>query len=332
MKARRKGRRLAIVGAGVTGAYLFRLLEREGFEVDLYDRERRTRCGLRPCAWGTSRGFVELVEQAGLTAEKYILRRLDHVIMDEVVIKADLMTFDKPQLVKDLLADAKVHFTSVEVGRYDRVIDATGVSRALLPALADDIILGCRQYLIETREPLANRIRLGGIGYAWSFPLAPNRYHIGCGSLLEDPESILRQLGWLESTSSREEKKILCRCGARIRLTCPYHSRPFVSDGLRDGIWGIGEAIGCVAPLAGDGVVPGMRNVQILLQNWDDPEHYTEAVLAEFRWMEDERTVIDKLRRAEGAGIKEAWVLRRNSKRMGMEVRLKDAFALLKHL
>jgi flavin-dependent dehydrogenase len=230
--------------------------------------------------------------------------------MDDVVIKADLMTFDKPQLVKDLIAGAAVH----------------------LPPVVDDILLGCRQYLIETREPLANRIRLGGIGYAWSFPLSPNRYHIGCGSLLEDPESILSGLGWLESISSQEEKKILCRCGARIRLTGPYHSRPFVSDRLRDGIWGIGEAIGCVAPLAGDGVVPGMRNVQILLQHWDDPRKYSEAVLAEFRWMEDERTVIDKLRRAEGAGIKEAWVLRRNSKRMGMEVRLKDAFALLKHL
>ena len=332
MKAKRQGTRLAIVGAGVTGAYLFRLLEREGYEVDLYDRERRTRCGLRPCAWGTSRGFVELVEQAGLTAEKYILRRLDHVLMDEVMIKADLMTFDKPQLVKDLLADAKVHFTPVEVSSYDRVIDATGVSRALLPALTDDILLACRQYLIESREPLANRIKLGGIGYAWCFPLSPNRYHVGCGSLLEDPERILGKLGWLESTSAREEKKILCRCAARIRLTGPYHSRPFVADGLGEGIWGVGEAIGCVAPLAGDGVVPGMRNVQILLHHWDGPEQYTEAVLAEFRWMKDERTVIDKLRRAEGAGIREARVLRRNSKRMGMQVRLKDAFALLKHL
>ena len=155
MRAKRKGTRLAIVGTGLTGAYLFRLLEREGCKVDLYDRERRTRCGLKPCAWGTSRGFIELVEQAGLTAEKYILRHLDHVLMDEVMIKADLMTFDKPQLVKDLLADATVRFTPIEISNYDRVIDATGVSRALLPAVTDDILLGCRQYLIETRAPLA---------------------------------------------------------------------------------------------------------------------------------------------------------------------------------
>jgi len=47
--------------------------------------------------------------------------------------------------------------------------------------------------------------------------------------------------------------------------------------------------------LAGDGVVPGMKSVQILLQHWDDPEAYTKHILKEFRWMEKERQVIDKL-------------------------------------
>lgn len=87
-----------------------------------------------------------------------------------------------------------------------------------------------------------------------------------------------------------------------------------------------------MAPLAGDGVVPGMRNVQLLLNTWDKPQEYTNAVLGEFRWMKDERGVIDKLIKAEGTGIREARVLRKNSKRMGMQVGLREAVALLKNL
>lgn len=329
---RNRKTKLAIAGAGMAGAYLFRLLNNEGYDVHLFDLKRITRCGLKPCAWGTSSGFIDLVEQAGLDAEKYILRRLDHVLMDDMMIKADLMIFDKPQLVKDLLKDAEIHFTPLSLHRYDRVIDATGVSRALLPPIKDDIIMGCRQYLIETRESLENRIKLGGIGYAWCFPLSRNLYHVGCGSLLSDPHRILKDLGWLESTSSRYGRKILCSCTGKIRLTGPYQSQPFVNEAVGEGIWGIGEAIGCVAPLAGDGVVTGMRSVQLLLNTWDKPQEYTNAVLGEFRWMRDERNVIDKLRRAEGAGIREAHVLRRNSKRMGMQVGLREAVTLLKNL
>ena len=327
-----KGAKLAITGAGMTGAYLFRILKNAGHEVDLYDRQQGTRCGLTSCAWGTSLGFIELVEQAGLDAEKYILRRLDHVLMDDVRIKAELMVFDKPRLVRDLLQDAEVHFKPLPVTRYERVIDATGVSRAMLPPIEDDIVLRCRQYLVETEEPLENRIKLGGIGYAWCFPLSGNRYHIGCGSLLSDPQEILRGLGWIEGGYRRYEKKVLCGCAGKIRLTGPHQSRPFVAEGPTRGIWGIGEAIGCVAPLAGDGIVPGMRSAQLLLKAWDKPGEYTDAVLDEFRWMEDERLVIDKLRRAQGMGMREARVLRRNSKRMGMQVGLREAFALLKNL
>ncbi len=324
--------RLAIAGSGMTGAYLFRLLKNEGVDVHLYDRRHDAGCGIKPCAWGTSVQFVGFVEKAGLDAENYIFRRLEHVLIDDVSIRADLITFDKPRLLRDLLAGAEIRFSPLPVRSYDRVIDATGVSRAMLPAIEDDIILECCQYLVETRQPLENRIRLGGIGYAWCFPLSGDRYHIGCGSLVADPRRILEKLGWLENGSSPYEKKILCGCSGRIRLTGPFHSGPFVVDGPFEGIWGIGEAIGCVAPLAGDGIVPGMRSVHLLLESWDDPCSYRASILDEFSWMKNERAVIDKLRKNERAGIRDALILKRNSKRMGMQVGIRDAMGLLKNL
>jgi flavin-dependent dehydrogenase len=324
--------KVAIAGAGMTGAYLYRLLKNEGREVHLFDRRQAGRCGLTPCAWGTSADFVGLVERAGLNPEKYVLRRLDHVWMDDVRVTADLITFDKPRLVRDLLAGAEVRCTPVPMRGYDRVIDATGASRAILPPIDDDIILGCRQYLVETDEPLENRIKLGGIGYAWCFPLSRTLYHVGCGSLLADPQRILEQLGWLVGASPRHDRKILCGCSGTIRLTGPHRSLPFVIDGPGEGIWGVGEAIGCVAPLAGDGIVPGMRSVQLLLDAWEKPQQYREAVLGEFRWMKDERGVVDTLRKGEGVGLREARVLRRNARRMGMGVGVRDAISLLRNL
>jgi len=42
--------------------------------------------------------------------------------------------------------------------------------------------------------------------------------------------------------------------------------------------------------------------------------------------------VVDKLRRGEKLGLSSAWVLKKNSKRMGMQVGLKEASILLSHL
>ena len=318
--------KIAIAGAGLTGAYLYRLLRDQGHEIDVFDRDPGTRCGISPCAWGTSKGFAELVKAAGLDPGKYLLRHSHYVVMDELKIGADLSTFNKPELIKDLLQGADVQYSPFDVTQYERVIDATGISRAFLPAIPDDIISPCWQWRIRADGRLENRIKLGKIGYAWCFPLEKDEFHIGCGSLISDPRKIMQELGWL---GKEERRNIVCACTGKIRLTGPQYSLPYV---IAEGVWGVGEAVGCVAPLAGDGVIPGMRSAQILLQRWDDPLGYTEAIQREFSWMKPERKVIDQLRRSGPLGIKEAWVLRRNSKRMGMRVGLPDAERLLKNL
>jgi flavin-dependent dehydrogenase len=324
--------KIAIAGAGIVGAYLYRLLSNEGVKVDLFDTENGTKCGLTPCAWGTSRGFNELVEAAGLDPEKYILRCTDHVVLDDVRLGADLMTFDKPELVKDLLRGAEIEHTPLVATRYDRVIDATGVSRAYLPMIEGDVLIPCVQYRIQAHELLENRIKLGGVGYAWCFPLSDHTYHVGCGSLLEDPDRILQRLGWIADTPQQEGTKSICACAGRIRLTAPHYSQPFVVDGPRHGIWGVGEAIGCVAPLAGDGIVPGMKSVEILMNHWDDPEAYTRAILGEFDWMRNERRVVDKLMGMEHLGLSDLWVLKRNARRMGVRIGLAQVGTFIKNL
>jgi flavin-dependent dehydrogenase len=252
--------------------------------------------------------------------------------MDNVRIPGDLMTFDKPALIQDLLKGATLRKDPLKPGAYDRVIDATGISRSYLPPIKGDVLLPCVQRRIETAEPMENRIKLGGVGYAWIFPLSRLGYHIGCGSLVGDPKAYLESLGWIENREKVPSKKVLCACSGRVRLTGPCASQPFVAGDTSQGVWGVGESIGCVAPLAGDGVVPGMKSVQLLLQNWENPEAYTKSILKEFQWMETERQVIDKLLTKGSMGIKDAWVLKKNSRRMGMKVGVKEALLLLRAL
>jgi hypothetical protein len=75
-----------------------------------------------------------------------------------------------------------------------------------------------------------------------------------------------------------------------------------------------------------------MLSVQLLLRNWDDSEAYTSALLEEFRWMNAERLVVDKLILGKKLSLKDAHVLKQNSRRMGMRVGLRVAASLLKHL
>ncbi len=322
--------KIAIAGAGLTGSYLYKLLKPLSHTVDLFDRPAETRCGINPCAWGTSKGFAELVDAAGLDASKYVLTRSDYVVIDRLRVKANLITIDKRKLIEDLRQGAEISHSRLDVAKYERVIDCTGTSRAFLPPVQDDIVLPCVQYRVKTERPLENEIRLRAIGYSWCFPLSRNEYHVGCGSLVLDPRKVIKELGWVGDGSDPSE--VLCGCTGRVRLTAPQYSEPFMARTRGSEVWGVGEAVGCVAPLAGDGIVPGMKSVQLLMEWWDKPAAYAKALAKEFRWMKDERRVIDKLRKNREPGLRDAWTLRKNSRRMAMKVGLREAAALVRHL
>lgn len=321
---------IAIAGAGISGAYLYRLLEAEGHDVTMYDIEHKTTCGINPCAWATSKGFQELVERAGLKPEDYILRIFDHIWFDEMKLKAYMLTIDKPKLINDLLGDAEVieydpeRFNGPSINDYDRIIDATGVARAFLPPITNDLISHTYQYRVSARnEPAEMRFKVGKVGYAWKFPLSDSEFHVGAGSLVDIPIAMLKDNNWLYTHTSGSSIK--CVCNGSIRMSGPELSRPFISHN----IWGVGEAIGCVSPLTGDGIIHGMKSALLLFKNIYSGIDYVDSIHREFSWMDDERKALDRLKAGKSAGVGGAIVLRRNTRRMGMKLGLYDAFRLL---
>ena len=316
--------KIAIAGAGISGAYMYRLLKGYGHDVTIFDLEHKTQCGINPCAWGTTKGFEDLVKRAGLNPEDYILRSFDHVWFDEIKAKAYMLTIDKPKLIKDLLGDAKIHdANSLYPSLYDRIIDATGVARAYLPSIPNDLISPCYQYRMVSDEPAEMRIKVSKIGYAWIFPLSDKEFHVGAGSLVMEPFEILKCLKLVYPGFTN---KLKCLCYSNVRLTVPRGSRPFVQDN----VWGIGEAIGCVAPILAEGIIPSMKSALILLENIDSPVDYERAILKEFAWMEKEREVVERLQSGKPIGLGSALVLQRNTRRMEMKMGLWDAFRLLR--
>ncbi len=324
--------KIAIAGAGIAGAYLYRLLKNAGVTADVHDLKPQTRCGLTSCAWGSTRDFEDLVGAVGLRARDYVFRYLDYLVVEGLRIRAELLTFDKPRLIRDLLGSAQVRYSPVPLGQYDRVIDATGCSRAFLPPIEEDLVWECVQRLVETGKMLPYQIRMAPSGYAWCLPTSENAYHIGCGNLGQDPQAVLEEHNWFGGFPPAPHMKMICGCRGRIRLTTPHYSLPFVGDGLPEGIWGVGEAIGCVDPLAGEGVVPAMKSAWILLKKWHDPTGYTKAILKEFRWMRGIRHIVDKLVRMQSLGIREMALLQRRSAGMGLRVTPLNALGLWQRL
>lgn len=325
--------KIAIAGAGMAGAYLYRLLQKESRdEIHIYGHRHTTKCGISPCAWGATAGFNELLEHVNLEPEDYILQHLDHVVIDGTEIKVDIVTFNKPRLIHDLLNDTAVYYTPLNTSRYARVIDATGTSRAYLPPIKNDLVLLCAQSRVRSDKPLGNWVSLGYIGYAWCFPLSDSIYHIGYGSINESSFHALSEICKIW----KQDSHTVCACEGKIRFTCPHHSTPFVDNITIQGgsvpVWGIGEAIGCVGSLAGDGIVPGMKSAELLVQHWSDPERYTHSILHEFKWMKNERHVMDKIYRGEKLGFGDAWVFKNNARRAGMKIRLGQALRVLKGL
>jgi len=282
--------RIAIAGAGMAGSYLYRLLREEGFgDADIYGRKNGSACGHRPCAWGfaPSADYRRLVSRF-IDPDEHVRDHRKRIEIDGIDMTADVLMVDKPAMNAAMLGDAEVRDGPVPVDRYDRVVDATGIERSYLghtahPELIADLI----QYRISTPDELGLWISTSAIGYEWCFPMGGGEYHIGFGNLRPGAErhDLLRHL-------EGREHKVRCRCRSRLRLSSPWYSVPFTNGPM---VVGVGESIGTVAPLGGDGNLYSMQCAEMLVRHWDDTAAYTEEVLDRFDWMRREREALQRL-------------------------------------
>ncbi len=317
--------KIAIAGAGMAGSYLYRILKEEGFgTIDIYDQKKSNSCGHRPCAWGfaPSSEYSRLVSRF-TDPEGLVLKASRSIRIDDIEMGADLLTVDKPALNKAILDGAPVHYGPLDPGGYDRVIDATGVERAYLgPVEGDDFVADLAQYRVRTSEDLGLWINTSSIGYEWCFPLRENEYHIGFGNLKAKAES------YVPTFANETKATILCKCHSRLRMSSPYHSKPFFAN---NNIVGVGECIGTVAPLGGDGNLYAMQCAEMLVEHWDDLNKYTMTVLKKFDWMRRERECLERLMGGQMPSISDVRTFVQHARRAGFEMSTVSALRYFKN-
>ena len=231
--------RIAIVGAGVAGAYLANILPKE-YKVDVYEMKEKEKWWT-VCAWGTCEPFIsELFKKAGFNFHDYVLHRGRKMTVkvgkDEMEIKLiGLVTYDKHKLTEDMLEGKNVFWgkkiTSTEqLKGYELIIDATGFHRSLLPKIKQDISIPSVEYQVKSDnlpyDDFVIKPYQGLSGYWWYFPLGDRTAHVGAGDYYG------KYKGELEHFIKEYRCEVIRKIGRPVRVSPPSMCLPFYSDGV----------------------------------------------------------------------------------------------------
>jgi flavin-dependent dehydrogenase len=289
--------KIAIAGAGVAGSYLGCLLKSIGHDVNIFEASKEEN-HWPVCAWGASYHMLSRFSaKAGLNFDNYVLHIGKVLKMDlpnnvtEYLDLRGLVTYDKRRWEQDMLAGARIEYGTQCVRgtfpsfKFDLVIDCTGFHRTLLPKSDEDFIIPAYEYLVENVDPLEEFYVIGykgARGYFWCFPLDKEKAYIGAGDIDR------RYYGIQDFFQKNPKSKIVKKIGRPIRLSPPRRMEPFTSGN----IVGVGESIGCVFPMLGEGIIPSLLCCDLFIETLEDRrtpnfDEYRKKVLRKFSYYDD---------------------------------------------
>jgi hypothetical protein len=315
--------KLAIMGCGPGGSYLYRLLRlrKPEVEIDLFDIPHTTDCGIKSCGWAVAfPQFAALCREIGLPLDTCILKRHDRVSIEGVELKANLAVIDKPLLIKWMLEGKRPRIPEAQLDQYDRIIDATG-QRAYLPSYSPRSVDA-----IETRTKVNSPMLPTAFindngGYTWLIPLNNGEAHLGSLSPRGIDES-KREMGKLRAEI--DAGSTICVCQEQIWVSGPI--LPFTQGN----VWGLGQSIGLVEPLSGIGITPAMDSARIMVENWDDPVSYEREILSRYSYMVRQALIVEKLIRRQKPNILDAFLSWRASHISGIYPSVIDLVRLVR--
>ncbi len=327
--------RVTIAGGGIVGSYLANLLRGEH---DLRVLERQRPESFRAvCAWGTSyhemRRLLELID---IEFDEYVLHVGKRMTVDlgdeaiEVPLKG-LCTFDKRRLILDMHRRVEVTYGAevrrVDEVRGDVVVDATGFHRVLLPRLQKDYYIPTLEYLIRYRDPPLDDFYVKPIkplsGYFWYFPLGDGLAHVGAGDYYKRHVEVLNEF------VARNGGEVIAKVGRPVRITPPRLAVPIVHGN----VYGVGESVGAVYPVLGEGIIPGMQSAELFssLLREGRLEEYPSKLIGFFEPFWTAFRYIRNKIRGEGNPLTNLRLLlgiflhmKSKELRYGMEIRLRD--------
>ena len=242
-----------VIGAGPAGSAFTYLASRK-LNADVIVYEALSGPGAKACGWGLIRSVEEYID---VIPKRYILNKIKgfkiYVDNVEVVRYVSRKTFaymiDRPKLMEYYIGPGNVHFnTKVSIE------EITKNYPNYLPVIASGymwrprkrkLIIGV-EYLVENAkidepEYFEARAWQGFIGYLWIFPFNDRIAHVGVGGLTS-------------------YSKLVSIDGVRKEYMSPNYPV-------------IGEALGTVLPLTGEGMRPSIISAWCLVEaikrgNW----------------------------------------------------------------
>lgn len=287
--------KIAVVGIGVAGAYLMNQLSDihdvtvRGFER-MPEKEHDA-----VCAWATCDNVMkDYAKRCGLNMDDYILHEGKKMRVDvgdgsdsgkniDINLKG-MVSYDKLKLIQDMIKGTDICFNKVPnksdlESEYDLIIDSTGFHRHYLPKLKNELWIPCIQYKVKYEKAPFDDFYLKAFpslsGYFWYFPLGNGYAHIGSGDFKRKQTHV-----FMDFFMKKYPCEVLKKVGRPVRITPPSHCLPF-TDGRKT--IGVGESIGTVYALLGEGIIPSTICAQLFIDNLHDKEKYVADVLSTFK-------------------------------------------------
>jgi flavin-dependent dehydrogenase len=269
-------------GAGIAGSYLYRRMQDSGIESMIHDP--RVENFYIPCGFATNKHLIipylsKVSVDLGdiLETEASSVTVKGNNFQETEFRPSGLCTINKMELEKKILGNGEITRSTIK-GNDGNIVDATGISRGYLGKIPGDLSM----YAVEKvcRESPFKGFHFNffknGNGYFWSFPLK-DRYHIGAGGVNLDEVQA--------SLAGYQGERVLSR---KIRM------KPTMGNIVNGNIIGVGESIGYISPLLGEGIVPALESAEKLFQaisRYDDFEsitrHYGQSISGRMKVFND---------------------------------------------
>ncbi len=243
-----------IHGAGVAGSYLYNRLDSEGFEVRIKDPKVENY--YIPCGFASNSSRLKpYLSKAGIDFESIVLDQGRGVTIEGhkfppfKVDESDICTIDKMGMENQFLK-WKLPERNGRMDASGYHIDATGITRAFLPKPMNDTRMFAIEKICKTSEhdDFYFYFFPRGTGYFWSFPIKDG-FHIGAGGI---------NLG--------EVKRYLEPHAAEKTVSRNIRMSPILENIVSGNVIGVGESIGYISPVLGEGIVPALESAEILFQ------------------------------------------------------------------